>query len=95
MVKFSWNPSKARSNIEKHGISFETARLVWEDPFHRIIFDRVEAGEERWWAIGTIGPIQIVVVVHTYPEPDDDTHVRIIGARKATPGERKRHESEA
>jgi uncharacterized DUF497 family protein len=34
------------------------------------------------------------VVVHTYPDPDDDEHVRIIGARKATSHERKRYEAE-
>ena len=93
-VKFSWDSTKARSNRTKHGIDFETAQLVWNDPLHIVVFDRVEDGEERWWAIGTVGPTSVLVVVHTYRDEADDLHVRIIGARKATANERRRYERE-
>lgn len=95
MMEFLWDPAKDRLNRAKHGIDFRTASLVWDDPYHRIVFDRVESGEERWWAVGRAASIVIVVVVHAYPAADDDHTVRIIGARKATPRERRRYEQEA
>lgn len=91
-MKFSWDPVKARSNRSKHGVDFETAKTVWDDPLHIVVFDRIEGREERWWAIGMAGPAVILVVVHTYPAEDDELHVRIIGARKATASERRRYE---
>lgn len=94
-MRFSWDPAKARSNRVKHGIDFETAEAVWDDPLHIVIFDRVDDGEERWWAIGMVGAVTVVVVVHSYPDTPDDFRIRIIGARKATASERRRYEEEA
>jgi uncharacterized DUF497 family protein len=37
----------------------------------------------------------LLVVVHAYPDADDEERVRIIGARKATRQERTRYEQEA
>jgi uncharacterized protein len=91
---FEWDAEKARANLAKHGVAFEDAALVWDDPFHSILFDRIEGSEERWHAIGLVGPVVLIVVVHVYPDADDEQHVRIIGARKATPNERKRYEQE-
>jgi uncharacterized DUF497 family protein len=54
----------------------------------------VEDGEQRWHAIGMVGPAAILLVVHTLPDGDDVDTVRIIGARKATPHERRRYEQE-
>ena len=90
-MKFEWDDRKAASNLAKHGVSFELARSVWNDPLHAILPDSVERGEQRWHAIGMIGAIVVVVVVHTYPDFDDEERVRIIGARKATAHERKRY----
>ncbi|HEX7760974.1 MAG TPA: BrnT family toxin [Caulobacteraceae bacterium] len=91
---FEWNPAKARSNLDKHGVAFEDAERVWRDPLHIIYFDRVEAGEARWWAVGVVGGLTTLLVVHMYPDPDDDERVRIIGARRATPRERRRYEED-
>ena len=33
MIEFEWDPAKARSNLAKHGIDFETASYVFGDPF--------------------------------------------------------------
>jgi uncharacterized DUF497 family protein len=49
-------------------------------------------GEQRWHAVGLIDGAMIVLVVHTYPAGDDEDHVRIISARKATPSERRQYE---
>lgn len=95
MLRFSWDPAKARANKAKHGVDFETAEAVWDDPLHIVIFDRIDDHEERWWAIGMVGLIAILVVVHTYPDEGDELHVRIVGARKATASERRRYEQES
>ena len=94
-MRFEWNPEKARKNLAKHGVAFEDAEAVWDDPLHVIVPDRIEDGEQRWHAIGIVGPVVILVVVHTYPDVNDEERVRIIGARKATSHERKRYEQEA
>jgi uncharacterized protein len=93
-VQFDWNPEKARTNLAKHGVSFELARKVWDDPLHIIVPDRIEDGEQRWHAIGMVGPVAILLVVHAHPDFDDEGRVRIIGARKATAHERRRYEQE-
>ncbi len=93
-MAFDWDGEKAISNLAKHGVSFELAREVWDDPLHVILPDRVEEQEERWHAIGTVGAVVVLVVVHSHPEPDNEDRIRIISARKATPRERKRYEQE-
>lgn len=93
-MRFEWDPEKARRNLAKHGTSFELARRVWDDPCHLVVPDRIEGGEQRWHAIGLVGPVVILVVVHAYPDADDEGRVRIIGARRATPHERRRYEQE-
>ncbi len=93
-VQFEWDPTKARVNLAKHGVDFETACRVWDDPLHVILPDRFEDGEERWHAIGMVGPVVLLIVVHNYPDPETDGHVRIIGARKTTRQERKLYEQE-
>jgi uncharacterized protein len=89
-IAFEWDPAKADSNRLKHRVSFELAQQVWRDPLHVILPDRVEAGEERWHAIGLVG----VVAVHVCPEDGNDLRIRIIGARKATSHERRRYEEQ-
>ena len=91
-MEFEWNETKAKANLAKHGVSFELAKLIWDDPLHVVIPDRIEGGEQRWHAIGLAGPVVVLVVVHSYPT--DDVRVRIIGARKATRHERHRYEQE-
>ncbi len=87
-----WDDAKNAANIKKHRVSFLTARQVWRDPFHVVSSDRVQDGEQRWHALGMIGPVVVLVVVHTYPDPGDDRRIRIISARKATKVERRSYE---
>jgi uncharacterized protein (DUF4415 family) len=47
-VRFEWDEYKDRLNRAKHGVSFETARLVFDDPLHLSVQDRIEGGEARW-----------------------------------------------
>jgi uncharacterized DUF497 family protein len=92
IVQFVWDPEKARRNLAKHDVPFELAQAVWDDPLHVILPDRFEDGEQRWHAIGLVGAVLVLVVVHTYL--DNEECVRIIGARKATRHERSRYEQE-
>lgn len=92
---FEWDADKARRNLAKHGVSFALAERVWDDPLHVINVDRFENGDERWHAVGRVGNVTILVVVHSYPQGEDEQRVRIISARKATPKERRLYEQEA
>ena len=80
---FEWDETKNRINIEKHGISFEEAKLLFEMP-HLRSFTRRDHGEIREISIGEIYEILIIVVIHT----DRDGIIRIISARKASKKER-------
>jgi hypothetical protein len=90
-MRFEWDEVKNRRNVEKHRMSFETARLVFDDPYAHSVHDRVVNGEERWQTVGTIRGL-IVVVAHTYREESEEEVIRIISARKATPAERRVYE---
>jgi uncharacterized protein len=91
-MRFIWDEEKNRRNLAKHKISFETARLVFEDPFALSRMDRIVDGEERWQTIGLIGAVVVVLVAHTYYEERDEPAIRIISARKASSHERKQYE---
>jgi uncharacterized protein len=90
-LHWTWDPRKAATNRVKHGLSFETAALVFDDPLHASKPDPHPDGD-RWQTIGLIGCV-LLLVVHTWPGIKDDEPVgRIISARKATPRERKAYE---
>jgi uncharacterized DUF497 family protein len=88
---FEWDDAKAAATLRKHGVAFDDATLVWDDPHHLLRFDRIEAGEERWHVLGIAAGIVLLLVVHTYPGGDDD-RVRIVSARRATKSERRAYE---
>jgi len=89
MSEFEWDPEKARSNHAKHGIAFDEAKRVWDDPGLVVYVDRDIGHERRWRAIGAVGFVTILFVVFVYRGPLDEERVRIISARRATPRERK------
>ena len=93
-MRYEWDENKNESNLEKHGLSFETASLVFDDPNALSIPDRIENGEERWQTIGMIENIVIVMVAHTIKLETDTQEeiIRIISARKATRAERQEYE---
>ena len=91
-MEFSWDPDKNKTNRAKHGVSFETAKMVFDDPFHLSLLDRIDEGEKRWKTIGQIQGVIVLIVAHTYQENNGDEVIRIISARKATKMERKKYE---
>ena len=91
-MRFEWDPAKAAVNRNKHGIDFETAQFIFEDPCCVSFVDGIVDGEERWHGIGMIEGIVVLVVVHTYGNYDGEEVIRIISARRATRHERKPYE---
>ena len=55
-VRWTWDPDKAAANRARHGLSFETAVLVFEDPLHASKPDPHPDGD-RWHTIGLVGPV--------------------------------------
>jgi uncharacterized DUF497 family protein len=88
-MRVEWDKTKNETNQAKHGIDFETAQLIFDDPFCITFVERVTDGEERWHAIGSIEKIIVLVAVHTYRGENSEEVIRIISARRATPKERK------
>jgi len=87
-VQFRWNEDKAKSNAEKHGVSFEQAAQIFFDPFLQYV-DASRDGQQRDGAMLCDFAVRILFVVHLLVE---DEYSRIISARKAEPHERKRYE---
>ena len=88
-MEFEWDDAKNRSNLKKHGISFEEAILIFDGLILTYPDDRFEYGEERWLSIGKIEDTLVVVVIHT----DRAGVVRIISARPAKQRERKLYDA--
>ena len=90
--RFEWDEKKKRENLRKHGVLFETATLVFEDPDAITRRDDAFEDEERWITLGAIGATLVLVVVHTYRGADNEEVIRIISARLASPRERRKYE---
>ena len=90
--KFEWDENKNVINRNKHGVDFQTASFVFDDPNFLSEQDRVVDGEERWQTIGMVGGLVILMVAHTVREDENTEIIRIISARKATSKERKHYE---
>lgn len=94
------NAAKNRSYQRKHGISFEFAALVFQDPQCLVRPDRVdEMGEQRWHAIGMAReedmPALLLLVVHVYREEYHGEEItRIISARRAGTDDARRYQEE-
>jgi hypothetical protein len=90
---FEWDPVKAAENVRKHGVTFEEASLVFQDPLAKDRYDddHSSSEEERWVTLGRSRQ-QLLVVVHTFVEHMRTVTVRIISARPATRSERRNYE---
>ena len=94
VVRFEWDDTKNEANIRKHGVSFEEAREVFDDPLHIALLDqRFDYFQERWVTIGATSRRRIVVAANLYFDDEDEEIVRIISAREATTKERRQYEA--
>ncbi len=90
-MRFTWDPPKENANKRNHKLSFDLSRNVFDDPLVAIVYDRFENGEDRYHAIGMVGQ-KCLLVVYSYPDPNDESWIQVIGLREATSHERKRYE---
>lgn len=83
---FEWDPTKARSNQEKHGISFVEATTVFRDPRALNMYDPDHSeSEDRWVTLGISGSGRLLLVCHTFhEEPNESATIRIYSARRPT-----------
>ncbi len=83
-----WDPDKAASNLEKHGIRFADAELVLFDPLAITLEDLTAEDEQRHTSLGGDALGRVLVVAFTYRDED----IRLISARRATRKERRQYE---
>ena len=91
---FEWDKKKAKANLQKHKISFDEAKTLFNDPLLLTIPDEYHAdNEERYLSIGLSAYGNILVIVHTERrETEELLIIRIISCRKATASERRSYE---
>jgi uncharacterized DUF497 family protein len=87
--EFEWDATKARENLNKHGVAFEEALTVFADPLARIFDDPDHSeSERRELIVGQSNRQRLLVVSFTERQP----RTRIISARPATAQENRDYE---
>ena len=88
---FEWDEEKASRNETKHGVTFEEAKTVFNDPFAITVHDPDHSDEEeRWLDVGLSAGGRLLVVWYTARSE----RIRIIGSRKATKTEERTYAHE-
>ena len=89
-LRFSWDPRKAKSNLRKHGVSFEEAETVFFDE-HALLIDDPEASatEDRFVVLGLSAKPRVLLVCHCLRE--DGQLIRIISARRPNKNEEREY----
>ena len=83
-MKFEWDETKRRANLQKHGIDFADVPRMFDGDVFTIQDERFEYGETRFITFGLL-KFRVIVVAHT----DRHNIIRLISARKATKDEEK------
>ncbi len=88
-LHFEFDPAKAASNRKKHGVSFDEAVTVFNDPLSSTLPDDQHSEDEaRFIIVGRSSKQRLLFVVYT----ETDTRIRLIGARLTTAAEREQYE---
>lgn len=88
-MNFEWDENKATSNLSKHGVSFEEAKTVFNDPLYVDFYDPDHSErEERYLIVGESEQGRLLIVSYT----DRRDSIRLISARIVTPAEREAYE---
>lgn len=90
---FEWDPKKAHSNKDKHGVSFEEAATVFFDPMAMTIYDPDHGEtEDRWITMGISKNSRLLIVCHTFLEENQEAvTLRIFSSRKANKRETEKY----
>ena len=92
MLRFEWDPNKAKENLETHGVSFDEASTAFRDTLSLAIYDPLHSEEEdRFVLIGSSHRNRLLVIVHT----ERGDNIRLLSARNASKKERKQYEENA
>ncbi|HEX9736382.1 MAG TPA: BrnT family toxin [Thermoanaerobaculia bacterium] len=90
-MEFEWDPGKAGSNLDKHGVSFDEAETVFADPLFLTFADPDHSiGENRLIIMGESSEGRLLVVAFA----ERGEVVRLISARPATRRERRAYEED-
>ena len=88
-MHFDWDENKAERNLSKHGVSFEEAKTVFDDPLYVDFCDPDHSeDEERYLIVGQSSRGRLLIV--SYTEREDS--IRLISAREVTRTEREAYE---
>ena len=89
-LRFEWDKKKEKSNIRKHGVSFDEARSVFYDENAMQFHDPDHSeNEDRFIMLGMSFKLRTLVVCHCFRE--NGSTIRIISARKADEDEKKEY----
>lgn len=90
-MEYDWDKNKAVANLSKHGVSFEEAKTVFNDPLYVDFYDPDHSfGEHRFILLGKSAQGRLLFVSYT----ERNKGIRLISAREATLSERKAYEQE-
>jgi uncharacterized DUF497 family protein len=90
-MEFEWDEDKAAANLARHGVSFEEAKTVFDDPLYVDFYDPDHSSQEhRYIIIGESQQRRLLIV--SYTERQDV--VRLISAREVTRSEREAYEED-
>ena len=92
--QFEWDEIKAAANVRKHGVSFELASTLFNDPRLLTAADLEHSeSEERWFSIGWAANGAMLSIAYLWLESDPaTTKIRLISAREATRTEIRHYE---
>jgi len=68
-----WDDAKRKSNLEKHGLDFKDAQLVYDNP-DKCTYDTSRQGEQRWMDLA-VAVIQGRLLTLIYTERGDNVRV--------------------
>ena len=90
-MHYEWDDNKAAANLTKHGVAFEEAATVFDDPLYVDFYDPDHSSDEhRYIIIGQSNRGRLLFVAYT----ERGKTIRLISAREATPSEKESYEEE-
>jgi len=88
-MEFDWDETKAKTNLSKHGVSFDEAMTTFDDPFYVDFYDPDHSDdEERYIMIGQSKNNRLLVLSYT----ERENRARLISVREATRSEKNAYE---
>jgi hypothetical protein len=87
---FIWDETKRKSNLEKHGLDFKDAHLVYDNP-DKCTYESIRKNEPRLLDLA-VAVVKGRLLALIYTERGDD--IRVISFRPASREEREQYEQD-